>query len=63
MKTLWGIADSEQLDALAMLLEEYAKEMGYLWRPSGARSFGRARHVPVQRGRDRTSGHQATIGF
>jgi len=27
-RTFWGIADPEQLAALALLLEEYAKEMG-----------------------------------
>jgi len=27
-RALWGIADPEQLAALALLLEEYAKEMG-----------------------------------
>jgi len=26
--TLWGVADPEQLAALAKLLEEYAKDMG-----------------------------------
>lgn len=28
MRTLWGVADAEQLTALASLLEEYANEMG-----------------------------------
>ncbi len=28
MRTLWGIADPEQLAALGKLLEAYAKEMG-----------------------------------
>lgn len=28
MRTLWGIADPEQLTALAKLLEEYAQDMG-----------------------------------
>ncbi|WP_192385486.1 hypothetical protein [Mesorhizobium silamurunense] len=28
MRTLWGVADPEQLVALANLLEDYAKEMG-----------------------------------
>ena len=27
-RTLWGVADAEQLAALAALLEAYAKEMG-----------------------------------
>ncbi|MDX8442229.1 hypothetical protein [Mesorhizobium australafricanum] len=28
LRTLWGVADPEQLASLGKLLEEYAKEMG-----------------------------------
>ena len=62
MRTLWGIADPEQLTALAKLLEEYAQDMGISGDQEARDRLAERILALVQPGCD-TSGNQTAPEF